>query len=638
MLACRFTDFKVNEIDIDGNVVHLTSFVLPPSFSEAPTDNNTSDNLDSPAAVSAAYESLIGTKAAAKTQELIQFLEQAKSHKDDSTHPSPPSLILDAIPDKNLRRSIHQLFKNLTWAPPLVSDAVALEGSTDLHGIRIGVNTAKGRQAENQTGQKRKWQQREQWPGGKAHYLRFALYKENFDVQHALTTMAQTLHLSPKLFGVAGTKDKRGVTVQWATAHKVVPSKLARVNTAMRNIRVGNFSYVNDRLQLGDLRGNKFEIVLRALSVKNPKAVEEAAAALKSAGFINYYGLQRFGSSQVPTHLVGRALLRGEWEEAIQLIMAPAESTKKEISLAISDFLAGGSPEEALKVFPWNLVAERSILSVMAKQGRTAVVNALSAIPRNLRSMYMHAYQSYAWNEAASERVLRHGGDRVIAGDLVISRSLLQAARQAKVGNQHQQPQEEHQKKAKEGGRGDIAEGVIGDVVVDGLEVESDGLDEDLTLEPHVVTAEEAASGMYCIEDLVLPVPGYKVKFPENDIGDVYQDLLKKDGISMESSPHKVKEFSIRSMPGAYRHVLCRPDDLEYTVLSYGNKDTDLSRTDLDEIKGTAPLELPTEGGKYLALRLAFSLPSSTYATMLIRELTKMPTNIDFFKGLQHPE
>ena len=91
-------------------------------------------------------------------------------------------------------------------------------------------------------------------------------------------------------------------------------------------------------------------------------------------------------------------------------------------------------------------------------------------------------------------------------------------------------------------------------------------------------------------------------------------------------------------MPGAYRHVLCRPDDLEYTVIAYGNKDTDLSRTDLDEIKGTAPLELPKEGGKYLALRLAFSLPSSTYATMLIRELTKMPTNIDFFKGLQHPE
>lgn len=42
--------------------------------------------------------------------------------------------------------------------------------------------------------------------------------------------------------------------------------------------------------------------------------------------------------------------------------------------------------------------------------------------------------------------------------------------------------------------------------------------------------------------------------------------------------------------------------------------------------------------GKYLALQLTFTLPSSTYATMLIRELTKMSTTVDFAKSLQHPE
>ena len=30
--------------------------------------------------------------------------------------------------------------------------------------------------------------------------------------------------------------------------------------------------------------------------------IEAAAAALKQGGFINYYGLQRFGSGSVPTH------------------------------------------------------------------------------------------------------------------------------------------------------------------------------------------------------------------------------------------------------------------------------------------------------------------------------------------------
>ena len=41
--------------------------------------------------------------------------------------------------------------------------------------------------------------------------------------------------------------------------------------------------------------------------------------------------------------------------------------------------------------------------------------------------------------------------------------------------------------------------------------------------------------------------------------------------------------------------------------------------------------------GKHLGLRLSFTLPSSTYATMLIRELTKMPTDVAYAKALQHP-
>lgn len=44
--------------------------------------------------------------------------------------------------------------------------------------------------------------------------------------------------------------------------------------------------------------------------------IEEAMTNLREKGFINYYGLQRFGSSSsVPTPEVGRALLLGQWKE-----------------------------------------------------------------------------------------------------------------------------------------------------------------------------------------------------------------------------------------------------------------------------------------------------------------------------------
>lgn len=41
-------------------------------------------------------------------------------------------------------------------------------------------------------------------------------------------------------------------------------------------------------------------------------------------------------------------------------------------------------------------------------------------IPHGLRTMYVHAYQSYVWNAATSERCLKYGTDTVVEGDLVL--------------------------------------------------------------------------------------------------------------------------------------------------------------------------------------------------------------------------
>ena len=46
--------------------------------------------------------------------------------------------------------------------------------------------------------------------------------------------------------------------------------------------------------------------------------------------------------------------------------------------------------------------------------------HALHQVPRNSRHLYVHAYQSYLWNAAASHRVQTYGAEAAVAGDLVI--------------------------------------------------------------------------------------------------------------------------------------------------------------------------------------------------------------------------
>lgn len=61
---------------------------------------------------------------------------------------------------------------------------------------------------------------------------------------------------------------------------------------------------------------------------------------------------------------------------------------------------------------------EKCILLALKRQP-AAYYNAFQQIARNTRTIYIHAYQSFVWNRAVSERIRRFGTS-VLIGDLVI--------------------------------------------------------------------------------------------------------------------------------------------------------------------------------------------------------------------------
>lgn len=111
-------------------------------------------------------------------------------------------------------------------------------------------------------------------------YIHFTLQKTNRDTQDALGHLSRVLHVSVKDLSVAGTKDKRGVTVQRVSLkrnNKTVEDVWRLVNCqggrrtpeeavsqrGERGIRIADLNYRKASLELGMLKGNAFIITLR---------------------------------------------------------------------------------------------------------------------------------------------------------------------------------------------------------------------------------------------------------------------------------------------------------------------------------------------------------------------------------------
>ena len=111
-------------------------------------------------------------------------------------------------------------------------------------------------------------------------YIHFTLQKTNRDTQDALAHLSRSIHCTVKDLSVAGTKDKRGVTVQrvslrrgnktvedvWRLANGLNGRRTAEQVLTMRGdrgIRIADFNYRKASLELGMLKGNAFVITLR---------------------------------------------------------------------------------------------------------------------------------------------------------------------------------------------------------------------------------------------------------------------------------------------------------------------------------------------------------------------------------------
>ncbi|RBQ69578.1 hypothetical protein FVER14953_05281 [Fusarium verticillioides] len=613
LMRFRFSDFQVNEIKEDGTVLHLQQVGL--ADEEAPAIGVKKEfNGESTAQETKTDEHAIDAsrQPSSETTTRPESAPQPETVNDVSPE---DATILEGLTDQRFSQELIEVYRSGHGADYEKKKSVTSEPMDDrakrgqvhqeirrIFKSRIDTNTTDEgaivatlippRKANSKKrghgGRGGRGGGREEKPAGE--YLHFTLFKENRDTMDAVNQIARFLKVKPQVIGYAGTKDRRASTVQRCSVRYMRPRNLAGINGRIWGVSTGDYDYKDKPVYLGQLLGNEFVIAIKSCQIVGEssdqpiaqrvkvlkKNIDSALNHMNEHGWINYFGHQRFGTHEVGTHQIGQLILGDKYEEAVMSLLhyddkiaqraeagdIPDEPSKRDEYLrnqACMLFLTDKDVDRAIKLMPRRFSAENSIFRHLNRQGaqsRRDFIGSLVHITRGLRSMYLHAYQSYIWNHAASRRWELHG-ENVIAGDLIIAPTESVPL----VSGQDQD----------------------GDDIINPVED-----DEDAPVRARPLTAEEAISGNYTIFDIVLPTPGYDVVYPENDIGEFYKDFMSRDE-NGNLDPYKMRRMRREfSLPGRYRKIMNRfLATPSAEIRAYSDDAEQMHPTDLDNIKAS---------------------------------------------------
>ncbi|KAJ8374139.1 hypothetical protein SKAU_G00047190 [Synaphobranchus kaupii] len=400
-------------------------------------------------------------------------------------------------------------------------------------------------------------------------YTGFTLRKENLETLEAINYMAALLGVLPSDFTYAGIKDKRALTHQSMVVKKISPERLTQKSPEFekKGIQLSHIRPVSQPLHLGRLQGNRFQLVVRDLrphrpasSADLPHLIQEALDNAKAKGFVNLYGPQRFGAGQsVKADQVGLALLKEEMVTAVRLFFTPDEGDALQ-NRAKTHFLQTDNAKESLALMPEHKVRERLMLRALHRYGtgREGCTRGWLSLPHGMRVFYIHAYCSRVWNEAAAFRLrLPACGAGALQGDLVW-------AREGRGKGEEQTPQQF--------------------VYIQKI---------------HIVTAAEEADGVFSLSQVVLPMPGNSVTYPENVVGPWYRE---------RAGEGRLTELQVQSLSSKAE----RPGLLPPPAGVHPEPHAPTAGTFREQSRGERPSASTPAAGPSLAL--SFDLDASCYA------------------------
>ena len=257
----------------------------------------------------------------------------------------------------------------------------------------------------------------------KQRFLLCVLVKRNWDTFIAVKNIAKFLGIDQARVQFAGIKDAKAVTAQHITLENVLTEDVGKID--IKEISVRPVGYVREMLSLFYLLGNNFTITIKSINCSEAKIKESIMQAISElegfGGIPNFFGHQRFGTTRPITHLVGKAIIQGDFEKAAMLFLAKPSVHEHPVSRkARQELESTKNFRQAQENFPKQLRFERMMLNYLADNSGD-FVGAFQCLPIKLQALFVQAHQSFLFNRFLSERV-KHDLplNEVLEGDYVV--------------------------------------------------------------------------------------------------------------------------------------------------------------------------------------------------------------------------
>jgi tRNA pseudouridine13 synthase len=350
----------------------------------------------------------------------------------------------------------------------------------------------------------------------KGKYLHIVIKKRNITTHDVMLAFMHKFRLKLSDIGVFGIKDRRAIAVQCLSLRNVRVEDIITIKS--KKFEILSYAYAFGPIRLGHHLGNHFKIIIRDVRL-NENTIIENIEKFKKYDFIpNYFGYQRFGIPRPVTHRIGEALVKNNYEKAVEELIGtidPLENERRIIARKI--FLDTHDPKETLKYLPEELLYEKIVLEHLLHYPND-FQGAIGKLPVPALRLFIEAYSSYLFNRFLSARIANKIFN-IEEGDLVSPLDAgLPVFYVATVGNGMSK------KRAEE-----------------------------------LISKDKVA--------IVLPVLGYKTKFSGGVMGDLIREILINEGI--RPSDFKIwlnKKFI--GLKGSYRRIDLKPlINIEYKVI-----------------------------------------------------------------------